>query len=188
MTLIRIVSRDAAPNRSEHASARAQTGSRGTKRVEMDLVDLTPPGACFVGINATSKKQLLQELSHRMAPIAEVDPREMLSALLERERLGTTGAGRGVAIPHCRLPGLKRIVGGIALLETPVDFEAVDGEPVDLVYIIAAPESEGAEHLRALARVSRILRDQDVLTKLRGAKNAAAMHALLSAEERSRAA
>lgn len=154
----------------------------------MDLKDMTPLEAVFWGVKATSKKQLLQELSHRMAPIAGVDARSLLAALLERERLGTTGAGRGIAIPHCRLAGLPKIVGGLARLETPVDFESIDGEPVDLVYVIAAPENEGTEHLRALARVSRIFRDEDALTKLRGAKNAAALHALLAAEERSRAA
>ncbi|MCI4663274.1 MAG: PTS sugar transporter subunit IIA [Neomegalonema sp.] len=154
----------------------------------MDLTDLTPREAIFCGLKATSKKQLLQELSHRMAPVTDVDARELLSALLERERLGTTGAGRGVAIPHCRLPQLKRLVGCLARLDAPVDFESIDGEPVDLVYVIAAPASEGAEHLKALARVSRIFRDDAVLQKLRGAKNAEAMHALLAAEERSRAA
>ncbi len=154
----------------------------------MDLTDMTPIEAVFWGVKATSKKQLLQELSHRMAPIAGVDARELLAALLERERLGSTGAGRGVAIPHCRLPVIEKIVGGLARLDAPVDFEAIDGEPVDLVYLIVAPENEGTEHLRALARVSRIFREEDALAKLRGAKNAAALHALLAAEERSRAA
>lgn len=166
---------------------RAPSGMRA-KRVEMDLTDLTPSEAVFWGVKATSKKQLLQELSHRMSPIAGVDARELLSALLERERLGTTGVGRGVAIPHCRLASLPKIVGGLARLDSPVDFESVDGEPVDLVYVIVAPENEGTEHLRALARVSRIFREEDVLAKLRGAKNAAALLALLAAEERSRAA
>lgn len=154
----------------------------------MNLTDLTPSNAVFWGLRATSKKQLLQELSHRMAPIAEVDARELLASLLDRERLGSTGAGRGVAIPHCRLPSLKRIVGGLARLDSGVDFESIDSEPVDLVYVIVAPENEGAEHLRALARISRIFRDDEVLAKLRGAKDASALHALLAAEERSRAA
>lgn len=154
----------------------------------MDLVEMTPPEAVFVAVKATSKKQLLQELSHRMAPIAGVDARTLLGALLDRERLGTTGAGRGVAIPHCRLPAVPKIIGGLARLDAPVDFEAIDGEPVDLVYVIIAPASEGAEHLKALARVSRVFRNDETLVKLRGAKNAAALYALLASDEKSRAA
>lgn len=189
MTLLRIVSADAqaakAAARAKHRRAASRTWS---KRVEMDLMEMTPIEAVFWGVKATSKKQLLQEISHRMAPMAAVDARVLFAAMLERERLGTTGAGRGVAIPHCRLPDLSKIVGALVRLETPVDFESVDGEPVDLLYVIAAPENEGTEHLRALARVSRIFRDDDVLSKLRGARGAAAMHALLEAEESSRAA
>ena len=154
----------------------------------MDLTDLTPNEAFFCGVKATSKKQLLQELSHRLAPIAEIDARELLSALLERERLGSTSAGRGVAIPHCQLPNAQKIVGCLARLDTPVDFEAIDGEPVDLVYVIVAPENQGTEHLRALARISRVFRNDEMREKLRGAKDAAAMQALLAEEERSRAA
>lgn len=188
MTLARIVSRNATPSRATLAAARSTSSGSRKKRVEMDLKGLTPSEAVFTGIKATSKKQLLQELSHRMGPIAGIDARDLLTALMDRERLGSTGAGRGVAIPHCRLPKLTRIVGGLARLDSPVDFESVDGEPVDLVFMIVAPENEGSEHLRALARVSRIFREEDVLTKLRGAKDAAALHALLVADERSRAA
>lgn len=149
----------------------------------MDLTDLTPAGAIFPQMRASSKKNLFQDLAQKMAGIVGADERELFAALLERERLGSTGMGRGVAIPHCRMPKLERIVGGLARLETPLDFEAVDGEPVDLVYVLIAPECAGSDHLKALARISRVLRDQTICQKLRGAKDAAALYALLSHPE-----
>ncbi|MEM9724164.1 MAG: PTS sugar transporter subunit IIA [Pseudomonadota bacterium] len=155
----------------------------------MDLTDLTATDAVFPQLRVGSKKALLQELASRMAAQVQADHRELFAALLERERLGSTGMGRGVAIPHCRLPGLTKIAGGLAQLESPVDFEAVDGEPVDLVYVLIAPDCCGSDHLRALARVSRVLRDQTMCQKLRGARDAAAIHTLLADhEEASRAA
>lgn len=146
----------------------------------MDLTDLTPSEAVFHMMRASSKKTLFQELAQKLSVVVDVDHREIFAALLERERLGSTGMSRGVAIPHCRLPGLDRIYGAVARLETPIDFEAVDGEPVDLVFVILAPETAGSDHLKALARVSRVLRDQTMCQKLRGAKDAAAIHALLA--------
>ena len=155
----------------------------------MDLTDLTSVEAVFPRLRVSSKRNLLQELAQKMAEVVGVDHRELFAALLERERLGSTGMGRGVAVPHCRMPNLPKIVGGFAQLETPLDFEAVDGEPVDLVYVLIAPECAGSDHLKALARVSRVLRDQTMCQKLRGAHDAAAIFALLADhEEASRAA
>lgn len=146
----------------------------------MDLTDLTPAEAILPSVKASSKKNLLQDLSHRLGPIFGVEARPLCTALLERERLGSTGMGRGVAIPHCRMPNVTQLVGGFARLEHPIDFEAVDGEPVDLVYVLIAPENAGSDHLKALARISRALRDQTMCQKLRGARDAAAIYSLLA--------
>ena len=135
----------------------------------MDLTDLTPNEAFFCGVKATSKKQLLQELSHRLAPIAEIDARELLSALLERERLGSTSAGRGVAIPHCQLPNAQKIVGCLARLDTPVDFEAIDGEPVDLIFILLVPPEENSAHLELLSDLARLYGSDENRATLRRA-------------------
>lgn len=147
----------------------------------MDLGDLAPAGRIFPALRVNSKKQLMQELAHRVAPQAGVAAREMLDALLEREQLGATAVGGGVAIPHCRMANLSSIYGAFARLESPVDFEAVDGAPVDVVFMLAAPTCAGADHLKALARVSRALRDAAICEKLRGAQDVAAIQALLSA-------
>ena len=146
----------------------------------MDLADLTAVDAVFPQLRASSKKNLLQEIAQKMAALADTDHRELFAALLERERLGSTGMGRGVAIPHCRMPNVTKLVGGFAQLEHPIDFEAVDGEPVDLVYVLIAPENAGSDHLKALARISRALRDQTMCQKLRGARDAAALYSLLA--------
>jgi PTS system nitrogen regulatory IIA component len=108
-----------------------------------------------------------------------VADRRIYDALAERERLGTTGIGTGVAIPHCRLPELTRLYGLFARLERPVPFDAIDDQPVDLVFLLLAPQEAGAEHLKALARVSRLLRDRAMCEKLRGANSADALYALL---------
>lgn len=154
----------------------------------MDLTDLTPIEAVFPNAKATSKKALFQELATQLADIAGIDHRELFTALIERERLGATGMGHGVAIPHCRIKGVSRIWGALARLETPIDFEAADGAPVDLVFVLIAPEHAGSDHLKALARVSRIMRDEGFCGKLRGAKDGAAIHALLASPECSEAA
>jgi PTS system nitrogen regulatory IIA component len=108
--------------------------------------------------------------------------------LLERERLGTTGVGNGIAIPHGKLAGLKQLFGMFARLEQPVDFDAIDEQPVDLIFLLLAPEAAGADHLKALARVSRLLRDRSVCEKLRGANQADAIYALLTESPASHAA
>ena len=114
--------------------------------------------------------------------------REVFDTIQQRERLGSTGVGNGIAIPHGKLPGIKQITGVFARLEQPVDFEALDDQPVDLVFLLLAPEGAGADHLKALSRIARVLRDADVVTKIRGSRDAAAIHTLLASAPTSHAA
>ena len=125
----------------------------------MRLTDLVTPEAVIANLKASSKKQLLQELSERAGKLSGLPAREIFDALLHRERLGSTGIGEGIAIPHGKLAKVKSIFGVFARLERPVDFEALDGAPVDLVFLLVAPESSGADHLKALACAARMLRD-----------------------------
>lgn len=154
----------------------------------MELHEIVVPDAINAALNATSKKHLMQEIAQRAADAHGLDARRAFEALLERERLGATGMGRGVAIPHARLEGLDRIVGAFARCQRPVDFDAVDDEPVDLVFALFAPEDAGANHLRALARVSRCLRDPGTCAKLRAADDTSAVYAVLTETLESRAA
>lgn len=150
----------------------------------MDLKDIVPPEAVISGLAATSKKQLLQELAQRAENALGVDARAAFERLLERERLGATGIGHGVAVPHARLKTVDRVGGVFARLSRPVDFDSVDDEPVDIVFALFAPEGASADHLRALARVSRQLRDPGVCAKLRSADRAEAIYAVLVGDER----
>ncbi|MEE8504638.1 MAG: PTS IIA-like nitrogen regulatory protein PtsN, partial [Kiloniellales bacterium] len=146
----------------------------------MEIADLISPGAVIANLRITSKKQALQELAKRGAELTGEPERAIFEVLIERERLGTTGVGNGIAIPHGKLPGLDRLYALFARLETPVDFDAIDEQPVDLICVLLAPETAGADHLKALARVSRLLRDRAVCEKLRGTDSAEALHALLT--------
>jgi PTS system nitrogen regulatory IIA component len=154
----------------------------------MPLSDLLAPNAVFPSLKVTNKKQAIQELSARAANLTGHDEREIFETLLRRERLGSTGVGGGVAIPHGKLAKIDRIVGLFARLDTPVDFESLDGEPVDLIFLLIAPEAAGADHLKALARIARLLRDPDIAKKLRAARDDQAVHALLTAPAASNAA
>jgi PTS system nitrogen regulatory IIA component len=146
----------------------------------MEITDLLTPGSVIAALKAQSKKQLLQELAARAAPLTGLPERRVFETLSERERLGTTGVGQGIAIPHGRLAGLDKIMGLFARLETPIDYDAVDNQPVDLVFLLLAPEQAGADHLKALARVSRLLRNQTVCEKLRAASKPEALFAILT--------
>ncbi len=146
----------------------------------MDLNALLGPGNVVPTLKATSKKQVFAEMAARAAKVTKLDERLIFEVVQERERLGTTGIGGGIAIPHGKVPGLDRLYGFFARVETPVDFDAIDGEPVDLVFMLLAPESAGADHLKALAKVSRVLRDRAMCEKLRGSRNADALYALLT--------
>lgn len=154
----------------------------------MELADLLVPGAVFAGVKVTSKKQLLGSLAAHAGKLLGMDERRILEAILERERLGSTGLGGGVAIPHAKLAGLTSVMGVFMQLETPLDFDSLDGKPVDLVFLLLAPEDAGAEHLKALARVSRLFRDQATLAKLRGSSSSDALYALLASYDQQKAA
>lgn len=154
----------------------------------MDVTDLVQPKAIIPSLKASSKKQVLQELARKASEITGIDQREIFDVLLERERLGTTGVGHGIAIPHGKLPHLDRIYGVFARMDQPIAFDAIDDEPVDLIFLLLAPEAAGADHLKALARVSRLLRDQSVCTKVRGCESADAIYALFGEATASHAA
>ena len=146
----------------------------------MLLTDLVAPGAIVPALNVTSKKQVLQELAAKAAALTGQSERAILETLQQRERLGSTGVGNGIAIPHGKLTELTRLYGVFARLERPVDFAAIDGQPVDLIFLLLAPESAGADHLKALARVARLLRDGEVARKLRDSRDADALYAVLA--------
>ena len=148
----------------------------------MNISDLLAPDAILPTLKAQSKKQLLQELSARAHQITRLPERRIFETLVERERLGTTGVGAGIAIPHGRIAEAKTITGVFARLETPIDYEAVDSQPVDLVFMLLAPEDAGAAHLKALARVSRLLRNGPTCEKLRATTSAEALYAILTAQ------
>lgn len=154
----------------------------------MDLSDLISPYGIIPSLRAKSKKQVLQELAARAADVTGLDQREIFDTLLQRERLGSTGTGNGIAIPHGKMAGLTGIVGLFARLEEPVDFDAIDEKPVDLVFLLLAPEGAGADHLKALARISRLLRDPAVVKKLRGTHDRNALYAVLTEPAASHAA
>lgn len=154
----------------------------------MDLGDLITPEAVFASLRAQSKKQALQDLAEKAAKITGISAREILETLMQRERLGSTGVGRGIAIPHGRVPQLNRIVSVFARLAEPIEFDALDGEPVDLIFLLLAPEHAGADHLKALARISRLLRNLSSAEKLRGAHDRAALYAVLTEPAASHAA
>lgn len=154
----------------------------------MALADLLQQDAIIPALRVNSKKQLLQELAARAAKLTGHPEREIFDVILQRERLGSTGVGHGIAIPHGKLNSLPAIVGVFARLETPVDFEALDDQPVDLVFMLLAPEGAGADHLKALSRIARVLRDQDLVAKLRATDSASAIYAFLNEEQASNAA
>jgi PTS system nitrogen regulatory IIA component len=146
----------------------------------MMITDLVAPEAILPALKVISKKQALQELAARAAVLTGQNERAVFEVLLQREKLGTTAVGYGVAIPHGKLPKLERLFGMFARLERPIDFEAMDGQPVDLVFLLLAPEGAGADHLKALARIARLLRDQDVAKKLRASRDAQAIYSVLA--------
>lgn len=154
----------------------------------MEIADMLSPEGVIPALRVTSKKQALQELARRAAEVVGQPERAIFEVLVERERLGTTGVGNGIAIPHGKLANLDRLHALFARLETPVDFDAIDEQPVDLVCVLLAPEQAGADHLKALARVSRLLRDRSVCEKLRGSDSRDAIYALLTESANSRAA
>lgn len=146
----------------------------------MPLTDLVALNAIVPNLKVNGKKQALQELAARAAELTGQSDRAILENLLQREKLGSTGVGNGVAIPHGKLPKLSRVFGLFARLDRPIDFDALDGQQVDLVFLLLAPEGAGADHLKALARVARLFRDPEVARKLRDAHDAAGIYSVLS--------
>lgn len=146
----------------------------------MPMAALISTEAIFPKLRVTSKKQLLQELANRASHLTGVGERHIFDTLVARERLGSTGVGHGIAIPHGKVPELDRVYGFFARLERPLPFEAIDEQPVDLVFLLLAPDTANAEHLKALSRVSRMLRDEKMCEKLRGCESAEGLYALLT--------
>lgn len=154
----------------------------------MELSDILGVEAVRAPLKATSKKRLLQDLAEMAETVYGLPAAVAYKALMDREALGPTGVGRGVAIPHARFPGVTQVIGMFARLDKPVDFESIDRQPVDLVFALFAPENAGAEHLKALARVSRTLRSEAVCAKLRSTFDPSALYAILTDGKAERAA
>ena len=146
----------------------------------MPTPELVSPNAIIPALKVNGKKQALQEIAAKAATLTGQSERAILEILLQREKLGSTGVGNGVAIPHGKLARLGQVFGLFARLERAVDFEALDGQPVDLIFLLLAPEGAGADHLKALARVARLLRDPEVARKLRNSHDADALYAVLA--------
>ncbi|MFP1643584.1 PTS sugar transporter subunit IIA [Pontitalea aquivivens] len=146
----------------------------------MELSNLLKPAAVKVLAHITSKKRLFQDLGEIAHSVYGLNAPETVDALQERESLGPTGVGHGVALPHARLHGLSQVVGVFLRLEKPLDFDAVDRQPVDLVFSLFAPKDSGVEHLKALALVSRTMRNSETCAKLRANSDPAALHAVLT--------
>jgi nitrogen PTS system EIIA component len=153
----------------------------------MALADILRPEGIIPALRAHTKKQLLVELAATASKLTGIAEREIFDVVIQRERLGSTGVGGGIAIPHGKLKSLDKIVGVFARLETPVDFEALDDQPVDLVFMLLAPEGAGADHLKALSRIARVLRDQDLVARLRASDTVLAIDACLNQEQASAA-
>ena len=147
---------------------------------QMELSQLLKPNAVKAFGHATSKKRLFQDLGDIAHSVYGLQTADTVDALQERESLGPTGVGHGVALPHARLHGLDRVVGVFIRLDKPMDFDAVDRQPVDLVFALFAPNSSGVDHLKALALVSRTMRDASTCAKLRANSDPATLHAVLT--------
>ncbi|MBV7380115.1 PTS sugar transporter subunit IIA [Maritimibacter dapengensis] len=154
----------------------------------MDLSEILRPAAVKVVATVSSKKRLFQDLGDIVAGTYGIDANAAFTALQERESLGPTGVGKGIALPHARIEGLDRVVGAFLRLEKPVDFDSVDRQPVDLVFALFAPDGAGVDHLKALALVSRTMRDQSVASKLRANNDPETLHTILTDAQAIRAA
>ncbi len=148
----------------------------------MQLGDLVARKAVVASLQASNKKQVLQDLAGKAGLLTGLDPREIYDAMQQRERLGSTGFGSGAAIPHVKLRSLERTVCLFARLQTPIDFDALDGEPVDLIFLLLSPEHASGDHLKTLARISRLVREPAIIERLRSARDAGAIHAVLTAD------
>jgi PTS system nitrogen regulatory IIA component len=155
----------------------------------VEMADIISPNGVVLDLKAgSSKRQVLKELAAHAAEMVDIDAQRLLDALMERERLGTTGIGHGIAIPHARMAELKRLVGLFARLDHPVDFEALDDQPSDLIFLLLAPDAADADSLKALARISRLLRDPALQRRLRQEKDRQAIYRMLTQKPESHAA
>ena len=154
----------------------------------MPLNDLLSPDSVIPALRVNGKKQALQEMSERAAEVSGLSAREIFDSILQRERLGPTGVGDGIAIPHGKLLRCDKIFGVFARLERPIDFEALDGLPVDLIFLLIAPESAGADHLKALAMIARVLRNSQLAAQLRATRDASGIYSVLTLGPTSNAA
>ena len=154
----------------------------------MNLGDLLAKNGVIPALKADDKKQALQAIAQRASDIAGVSAHDVFNALLQRERLSSTSLGRGIAIPHVKLAGVSKITCIFAKLERPIPFDSHDGEPVDILFFLLAPEDAGGDHLKALARISRLVRDPATLDRLRAAKDADGLRIVLTAPVTSHAA
>ena len=154
----------------------------------MEVTDLLDPSGVIPNLRVTSKRQALQELARRAATLIGEDEHKVFESLWEREQLGSTGIGNGTAVPHGRIPGLKRMLTMFARLEKPIEFDAIDSQPVDLIFLLLTPADAGADHLKALARIARSLRNRAMCAKLRGTESTDAIYALLTDRAASHAA
>ena len=154
----------------------------------MPLLEFLSPEAVLPALRVNAKKQALHEIAAHASSLTALEERPIFESLWQRERLGSTGIGDGIAIPHGKLPGLDHLFGLVARLERPIDFEALDGQPVDIIFLLLAPEGAGADHLKALARVARVLRDPGTPERIRGTRDAAALYAVMTQTSAPRAA
>lgn len=154
----------------------------------MGLEDLLCPSCVIYNLKARCKREALQALAEKASDIVGVPESTIISMLLEREQLGSTGVGDGVAIPHCKIKDLGKITGVLARLEEPIAFDSDDGQPVDIIFMLLAPTNATAAHLKALAKVSRLLRDPEARDALRGADSAEALFAIATTEQKHHAA
>jgi PTS system nitrogen regulatory IIA component len=145
--------------------------------------DLLVADAVATDVSAANKKQLFQKLGQMAQEVFGLPASEVVERLTERERLGSTGFGGGIAIPHAKLDGLDKVRGAVLLLSQPMAFDAVDDVPVDIVFMLLSPTDSGAEHLKTLARVSRLLRNESQLARIRGVRSESALYALLAGGE-----
>ncbi|MDZ7823991.1 MAG: PTS IIA-like nitrogen regulatory protein PtsN [Ahrensia sp.] len=154
----------------------------------MDLGEFLGEKAVMVDVQVASKKQLLQTLSETASEMTDLSAREIFDTILQREKLGSTGVGNGIAIPHGKFPKFDKIVGIFARLAHPIEFDALDEKPVDIIFLLLACESAGADHLKALSKIARVLRDGERLDALRTAKTSADVYGLLISQSQSNAA
>ncbi len=149
----------------------------------MKLSEIMSEKSILMGLKSNSKRQLLQDFAVKAAEITGLNERTIFDTIMERENLGSTGFGEGTALPHGRFEGLNRVYGLFARLNSPVDFEAIDGKPVDLIFMLLSPEGNGADHLTALAQASRFLKDESTRNKLRQISSSQEIYALLNNNE-----